>query len=78
MAIERTNVIGMFLHCKRCIEERPTTVTPKAWARLSVGYTKRGIQIWCDRHEINVMHMDFQGHKHPATFSVANEAADKN
>jgi hypothetical protein len=58
--------ITRFIHCKRCIEELPPSTSPMDWARLSVGFTPQGIQVWCNRHEINVMHVDFEGVKHPA------------
>jgi hypothetical protein len=41
----------------------PDATAPKDWARLSVGWTKKGLQVWCARHEINVVHLDFMGQK---------------
>lgn len=49
-------IIG-FVHCGKCIQEKPKGVSPSAWAQLEVGYTKEGIQVWCRRHEINVVHL---------------------
>ena len=57
------NNITQFFHCKKCIEEMPNGVSPKDYARLSVGWTKLGVQVFCVRHDINVVHIDFKGQK---------------
>lgn len=57
------NEIGSFIHCKKCLSELPPDESPASWARLSVGWTKLGLQVWCERHDINVIHLDFQGQK---------------
>lgn len=58
--------IKMFFHCKKCLHELPGGESPESWARLSVGFTIAGLQVWCVRHDCNVCHIDFQGFKHPA------------
>lgn len=60
-----TNEIQMYLHCAKCIREKPANVSPQEWSRTQTGWTIRGIQVWCVRHSMNVLHMDFQGAKHP-------------
>lgn len=63
------NGIGQFLHCKQCIQEVTTGKvgnSPRDYARLSVGWTKQGLQVWCNRHDCNVIHVDFEGMKHHA------------
>jgi len=60
------NSIQLFMHCRRCLQERPEGESPQTWARLSVGWTDIGIQVWCNRHEINIVHVDFEGEVHPA------------
>jgi hypothetical protein len=57
-----------FIHCKKCVEEIEFGGggSPRDYSRLSVAFTEIGLQVWCDRHNINVMHIDFQGMKHPA------------
>lgn len=64
--IPKDNAIQMFFHCAKCIEEKPNNVSPREWAQLEVGWTKLGLQVWCRRHERNVVHIDFEGQKHPA------------
>lgn len=55
--------ISAFLHCAKCIKEKPPGISPQDYARLSVGWTKLGFQVWCNRHDENVAHMDFLGQK---------------
>lgn len=65
-AIDSEDVGLHYVHCGQCIEEMPISQSPKEWARLSVSFTEIGLQIWCVRHESNVMHIDFEGQRHPA------------
>lgn len=60
------NQIRAFMHCSLCIAENPGDVSPAAFARLSVGWTPRGLQVWCERHGANVCNVDFEGATHPA------------
>ena len=64
------NGIKMFFHCKRCLQDRPENISPASWARLSVGFTKEGLQVWCWRHGINVAHIHFEGQCHPANLGA--------
>lgn len=67
------NEIEMYFHCRECLEElkiKALPLSPAEYAKLEVGYTKRGIQVWCRRHDQNVMHMDFEGIQHPANSGV--------
>lgn len=54
----------MFMHCRHCVHEMPPNTSPADWSRLEVGWTTKGIQVWCQRHNQNVAHIDFQGVKH--------------
>jgi len=72
----RGNNIVAFMHCGKCIEELPKGQSPREWAQLEVGWTKPGLQVWCKRHEANVMHIDFEGTKHPACTSALKETKD--
>ena len=45
-------------------------LSPREYAQLEVGFTKLGIQVWCRRHGVNVLHMDFKGRKFPANTTV--------
>lgn len=57
------NLIQMYFHCSKCLDEIPKSKSPKNHARLNVGYTKKGIQVWCSRHDCNVVAFDFLGQK---------------
>lgn len=70
--LPNTNEIGAFIHCALCVAEfkagHPATrgESPGSYARLNIGWTKPGLQVWCTRHDVNVMHVDFEGQQHPA------------
>lgn len=55
--------IGAYLHCAKCLEELPEDQSPAEFARLSVGWTRLGLQVWCHRHDLNVINLDFKGQK---------------
>ena len=67
--------IGSYIHCGLCIAEYQKGVpdaigeSPATYARLEVGWTPLGLQIWCRRHECNVCHIDFEGQKHRANMT---------
>ena len=52
-----------------CIEEKPTDMSIREYGHYEIGWTPHGLQMWCIRHECNVMHVDFQGQQHPANTS---------
>ncbi len=64
--IPATNEITTFFHCGRCLPYRPSAMSPRDWASLEVGFTALGVQVWCRRCNVNVVHIDFQGRQHPA------------
>jgi hypothetical protein len=55
------NKIEMYMHCMRCLDECPEGVSPGDWARLNIGKTDNGLQVWCVRHDVNVAAFDFRG-----------------
>ena len=61
--IPNTNEITTYLHCGLCISELPLGESPQSYANYEVGYTEIGLQIWCKRHNCNVIHLDFAGQK---------------
>jgi len=64
--------IGAYIHCKLCAQElldgdyRTFGESAKSYSRYSVGWTLRGLQMWCNRHNCNVINIDFEGAKHPS------------
>lgn len=67
--IPATESIGAYMHCSKCFPDRPDGIAPRDWAKLSVGWTELGFQVWCNRCNVNVVHVDFEGCKHPANVS---------
>jgi hypothetical protein len=47
----------MFIHCTKCIEEKPSHASPSEWVRLEMGITESGILVWCLRHNQEVAHI---------------------
>lgn len=75
--IKNTLQIEAYFHCQKCIREAQIVRTsPRDYARLSVGYTPIGLQVWCNRHECNVLHVDFEGQKHPANTTCPKESEE--
>ena len=64
------NGIVQYLHCAKCMQEIPDGSVPALYQRVNVGFTVKGLQIWCVRHGINVLHVDFEGVKHPADLTA--------
>jgi hypothetical protein len=60
--------IRAYLHCGICLDEwnHLTGISPSEYGMLEAGFTAIGIQVWCKRHRVNVLHIDFEGRKHPA------------
>lgn len=66
--VPETLEIKMFFHCRRCLAERPEGMSPGEYRQLDVGWTDLGIQVWCTRHNCNIVHIDFEGMTHPAAY----------
>lgn len=82
--IPNTNKIKLYLHCLTCADSIPNGESAESYSRLSVGWTKLGLQVWCHRCKVNVVHIDFEGQQHPANktrqknpFELAAEAEKK-
>ncbi|MEO1065831.1 MAG: hypothetical protein AAFW47_00490 [Pseudomonadota bacterium] len=58
--------------CAKCSEEvlqgRSGGLSMREYAQVDVGFTGIGIQVWCRRHNCNIVHVDFQGNRLPADF----------
>ena len=66
--------IGAYIHCGKCLHEIPAGTSPVEYARTEIGWTPRGFQVWCRRHDCNILHVDFEGQKHKANTTC--KAAD--
>lgn len=61
--IPATNSILGYLSCAVCAEEKPKYLSYAEYSQLEAGVTPVGIQIRCGRHDLNLIHIDFDGHK---------------
>jgi len=68
--IPNTLEIKTYFHCGECLKSLPVGKSPREWGQLEVGFTVPGIQVWCKRHNLNVMHIDFHGEQHPANLTA--------
>jgi len=71
--IPNTNSIGLFMHCANCLKDKPADIAARDWVKIEAGWTRRGLQLWCRRCEINILHIDFEGAQHPATMAAAKK-----
>lgn len=58
--------ITSYMHCGKCLEELPEGVSAQEYRQYDIGWTEKGLQVWCVRHECNIVNVDFEGHIHPA------------
>ena len=58
--------------CETCFKEYETFQNPdialRNYVKIDVGFTRIGIQVWCQRHNKNICHIDFEGNKPVADF----------
>ena len=58
--------------CETCFKEYETFQNPdialRDYVKVDVGFTRIGIQVWCQRHNKNICHIDFEGNKPVADF----------
>ncbi len=51
--------------CVKCSDEFISGQTDakslQDYSRIDVGFTDRGLQIWCQRHQLNICHINFDG-----------------
>ena len=50
--------IERFFHCAKCMDELPEGVSPREYTNYEVGMTEWGIQVWCKRHETEVVELN--------------------
>ena len=60
------------------LREVPEGTSPREYQKIQVGWTDRGLQVRCVRHDCNVIHLDFEGQTHPANTTVyVGKASDE-
>lgn len=55
-----------YFHCVLCFNEKPANVSPQEYQQIEAGFTPLGLQVWCRRHDCNIIHISFEGQKHLA------------
>ena len=63
LKVLRHSEIHTYMHCVKCLDELPAGESPKEYQWLEIGWTERGLQIWCSRHNENVLHLDLDSQK---------------
>lgn len=61
--------IDSFFHCARCTRAGKRS-------DLEAGLTPLGIQVWCRGCDSNILHVDFQGVRHPANTTAKRKPND--
>lgn len=57
------NEIKLFFNCGKCLKEMPDGESPRSYGRIICGWTVKGFQVWCARHDVNIINLDFNGKK---------------
>ena len=61
---EVDNYIYRYIHCGRCLDDIPKGMSPRDYVNNEVGILPNGdIQVWCIRHEMNVVIFDIENHE---------------
>ena len=57
--------VSSWIHCGECLDEykamKNPGVSPAEYQTTQAGWTKAGLQVWCWRHNRNVVNIDFNG-----------------
>jgi len=53
------------------MEEKPSHLSPWDYGFIEAGWTRKGFQVWCKRHELNILNIDCQGN--PLTVRTPEE-----
>ena len=65
--IDLLNKIKEPIVCVKCSNEftagQTDSISLQDYQKVDVGFTERGLQIWCQRHQLNICHINFEGHK---------------
>ena len=60
------NKIKKPIVCLKCSDEfmqgNTDSISLQEYLKIDVGFTDRGLQIWCQRHQLNVCHINFGGY----------------
>ena len=51
--------IVSYFHCKTCLPTIPKGVSPKDFSKQQAGWTRYGMQVWCNRCDKEIIAIDF-------------------
>lgn len=54
------NEIDLYFHCATCLPEVPKGVSPAEWSSQQAGWTKDGMQVWCNRCDKSIIKISFR------------------
>ena len=54
--------IELYIHCKKCMKIDPEGDISST-EKLAVGWTKKGLQVFCEGCNSNIINLDFRGQK---------------
>ena len=58
--------------CETCLKEygalQNPDITLRDYVKVDVGFSQIGLQVWCQRHDKNICHIDFEGNRPKADF----------
>tara|TARA_B100001093_G_scaffold502409_1_gene555346 strand:+ start:2371 stop:2613 length:243 start_codon:yes stop_codon:yes gene_type:complete len=61
------NQIKETIVCVKCSDEFMSGSTDakslQDYSSIDAGFTNIGIQLWCQRHQVNICHINFEGNK---------------
>ena len=56
----KTNCIELYFNCTLCSPLKPNHISLMEWSRMQAGFTKYGLQVWCNRCDKSVLHIDHE------------------
>ena len=67
--------------CAKCLDEMSQGLTDvkslQDYSKFDIGFTDNGLQVWCRRHDLNVVHIDFEGMMPDADFRCLEKKSDQ-
>ncbi len=49
-----------YIHCKNCISKIPPGISPREFAKTSIGMVKNGLIFWCDRCNEKILFIEHE------------------
>lgn len=62
MAKDKPDIVS-YIHCRECMfdwSQTDKSISPAEFQDNEVGFTSTGIQVWCRRHDKNVISLDIK------------------